>query len=90
MVRNWHRRTGRALGLALGLGALACTTQGTGFSSDTWTCTALDMSEQYFQGYGTTRQQAYEEAMQKCRLNAPDGTTCHAAEKECMPPRGEG
>lgn len=69
--------------------ASACTTQGTGLSGDTWTCTAL-AGEQYFKGYGSSRAQAYEAALQACRMNAPDATTCQADESKCMPPAGQG
>jgi hypothetical protein len=69
-------------------GLAACTTQGTGIDSDSWECTVL-AGEQYFQGYGTSQQQAEQNAMNNCQMNAPDSTNCMANTKNCIPPKGQ-
>ncbi len=66
----------------------ACTTQGTGIDSDSWECTVL-AGEQYFQGYGSSQQQAEQSAMDNCQMNAPDSTECMANTKNCVPPKGQ-
>ena len=70
-----------------------CTTPGsgvtgTGINSTTWTCTTLDMSQQYFTGYGDSREAAFDSAMQQCKFNAPDATTCMGSPDRCKPPSG--
>lgn len=71
----------------------ACTTPGsgvtgTGINSTTWTCTTLDMNQEYFTGYGDTKEAAFASAMQQCKFNAPDATTCMGSMDRCKPPSG--
>ena len=46
--------------------------------------------ELFFKGYGTTREQAFESAMNQCKFNAPDATTCTGNPDRCTPPKGQG
>jgi hypothetical protein len=73
--------------IAATLGGLlaACSGAGGGGNRINWTCTAL-AGEQYFQGYGATREQAFESAMQQCNMNAPDASSCMGAADKCIPP----
>lgn len=71
----------------------ACTTPGsgvtgTGIGSDTWACTTYDMNQEYFKGYGDSRESAFESAMQQCKFNAPDPTTCIGSADHCRAPEG--
>ncbi len=90
-----RKTIGIALGLALGaLGGCSMSTagaaSGSGFDGLSWVCTTLDASQQYFQGYGTTREQAFQSSMQKCKMEAPDSMTCMGDPNKCMPPKGGG
>jgi hypothetical protein len=62
-------------------------TQGTGINQTSWNCTALS-GTQYFQGYGASREQAFDSAMQQCKLNAPDSMGCMGDPNKCIPPKG--
>lgn len=77
------------IAVALGATLAACSTQGTEISPDSWTCTTL-AGELYFKGYGMTREQAFESAMNQCKFNAPDSTSCQGDPNRCMPPKGQG
>ena len=65
----------------------SCGTQGTGINQTSWNCTALS-GTQYFQGYGASREQAFDSAMQQCKLNAPDSMGCMGDPNKCIPPKG--
>ena len=70
-----------------------CTTPGsgvtgTGLNSNTWVCTSYDMNQEYFTGYGDSKEAAFESAMQQCKFNAPDATTCMGSLERCKPPSG--
>jgi hypothetical protein len=75
--------------LAFAAAFAACGTQGTAISSNSWTCSAL-AGETFFKGYGMTREQAFESAMNQCKLNAPDANMCTGDPDRCMPPAGKG
>lgn len=64
-----------------------CGTQGTGLSSNSWACTVLS-EEQYFQGFGESREQAFQSAMDNCNLNAAQASACMGDPQKCMPPKG--
>lgn len=67
--------------------SLACGTQGTGISPDSWACQAFDMDGESFRSFGTSQQQAFDAAMAQCKLQSMDGDTCHGAMDKCMPPK---
>jgi hypothetical protein len=76
------------LGTLALVGALAgCGTQGTGIDSTSWACTVL-ADEQYFQGYGASREQAFQSAMDNCKLNSMQSSDCMGDPQKCMPPKG--
>lgn len=57
-------------------------------SSVHWACTTLNSRQQYFRGYGTTREQAFDMAMERCRQNGADPITCIGSPDKCSPPSG--
>jgi len=73
--------------LALAGALAACGTQGTGINSTSWACTVLS-GEQYFQGFGESREQAFQSAMDSCKLNAAQSSECMGDPNKCMPPKG--
>jgi len=51
-----------------------------------WACTTLNARQQYFRGYGTSREQAFQMAMNRCRRNGVDPITCMGSPDRCSPP----
>jgi hypothetical protein len=46
------------------------------------------MNQEYFTGYGDSKEAAFASAMQQCKFNAPDATTCMGSMDRCKPPSG--
>jgi hypothetical protein len=74
-------------GVLLAVLLSSCGTQGTGIDTNTWVCTAL-AEEQYFQGYGQSREQAFQAAMDSCKMNSMQADECMGDPQRCMPPKG--
>lgn len=75
-------------GSALAGAVVACSSLQTGNPSIHWTCTAL-AEQQYFKGYGVTREQAFESAMKYCKSGARNSMACIGNPDKCMPPEGK-
>lgn len=60
---------------------------GPGANRTQWVCTTLAM-EQYFQGYGTSREQAFDSSMQQCKMNAAEPSACMGDPAKCKAPSG--